>query len=106
MRNNGKITNGSAEGKYLKFKVPVKGSINRVTLKVHRVVAASFLGRNDNLVVNHKDGNTKNNKPENLEYVTQQENAIHAYNTGLNKHVRKVYQFDMQGNFVKDFYPC
>ena len=70
---------------------------------VHRVVAATFFGRNDLLIVNHKDGNTRNNRPENLEYVTHRENTIHAYNTGLIKNIRKVQQFDINGCFIKEY---
>lgn len=56
------------------------------TFKVHRLVAEAFLGRRPiNWVINHKDGNKLNNDILNLEYVTCQENATHAMNTGLLK---------------------
>lgn len=48
---------------------------------VHRLVATAFidkpLGKD---TVNHKDGNRKNNKAENLEWVTNSENIKHSYN--------------------------
>ena len=51
---------------------------------VHRLVALTFLGEpsSPDLVVNHKDGNKLNNIPENLEWITQEEN-MHHYWTNL-----------------------
>ena len=49
---------------------------------VHRLVAASFLGRPpspEHSQINHKDGNRSNNARENLEYVTPAENNAHRY---------------------------
>lgn len=51
---------------------------------IHRLVAEAFLGRS-NLDVNHKDGNPRNNKLENLEFCSRQENIIHTYRTGLKR---------------------
>lgn len=54
------------------------------TERVHVMVAEAFIGpRPLGMQINHKDGNKKNPLPENLEYVTQAENAAHAGRTGL-----------------------
>jgi len=54
------------------------------TVKVHRLVSAAFLGEcPDGKEVNHRDGVKPNNAATNLEYVTQSENALHAYRNGL-----------------------
>lgn len=46
---------------------------------VHRMVASYFIGNIDkNHEVNHKNGNTKDNRLENLEIITHQENMTHA----------------------------
>ena len=57
------------------------------TYRLHRLVLMAFDPRDDmdSLEVNHKDGNKKNNKLENLEWCTSSENQIHAYKTGLQK---------------------
>ena len=49
---------------------------------IHRLVADAFLSNPNNLPeVNHKDGNPKNNKLENLEWVDRKENLRQSYKT-------------------------
>ena len=48
--------------------------INGKQEKVHRIVMEAFHGKSD-LTVDHIDGNKENNNLNNLEYVTQAENA-------------------------------
>lgn len=55
-----------------------------VNIRVHKAVAEAFIGPcPKGYVVNHKDGNKKNNTPENLEYVTSSQNNQHALDNGL-----------------------
>ena len=54
--------------------------------KIHRLVAEYFIPNPDNKpFVNHIDGNRTNSDVSNLEWVTAQENSIHAVKTGLKK---------------------
>lgn len=51
---------------------------------VHSLVASTYIEeRPPGFQVNHKDGNKLNNCVENLEYVSQRDNLLHAMRTGL-----------------------
>ena len=73
--------------------------------KIHRLVALHFIKNIDNKpFVNHKNGNKLDNRYENLEWVTNQENVIHAYDNGLNGRASQVIQYDREGkNIINEF---
>lgn len=51
----------------------------RKNFYVHRLVAEHFVSnRTGGKYVNHKDYNTRNNKPENLEWCTQRDNILYS----------------------------
>lgn len=51
---------------------------------VHRLIAEAFIGEpKSDQVVNHKNGDRRDNDRLNLEWVTQSENVQHAYRHGL-----------------------
>ncbi len=68
---------------------------------VHQMIAVAagydILGK----VINHKDGNKKNNRLDNLEVVTQLENVRHGYKTGLTNNQKydynKIYELRDSG---------
>ena len=73
---------------------------------VHRLVAEAFISNPDNFPeVNHKDEVKTNNLPITLEWCTNYYN-VH-YGTGIQrcakKRSKKVYQYDLQGNLIKEW---
>lgn len=82
------------KGKILKPKLDNKGYYKIGLTKdnkqkfyfIHRLVALTYLPNPNNYkIINHKDGNPKNNYIENLEWCTYSHNIKHAYDMGLKK---------------------
>lgn len=68
---------------------------------VHRLIASAFIENPENKPqVNHLDGNKKNNRKDNLEWVTAKENIAHAwvnnmYVKGENHHLSRLTTSDI-----------
>lgn len=66
---------------------PIRGAIGEITtVGVNRIVAFAWVDNQDPSrfdVVNHIDGNTHNNRAENLEWVNSRSNNVHASVSGL-----------------------
>ena len=57
-----------------------------LTLRIHRLLAIHFVENPNNYpIVNHIDGNKKNNNINNLEWTTYSLNTLHSYKLGLQK---------------------
>ena len=82
-RENGSILKTVADRKgYLRLRVTVER--DKRCYKVHRLVADAFLDNPEGKTqVNHIDGDKTNNCIDNLEWVTNTENAHHAIEAGL-----------------------
>lgn len=92
--DQGRVKRILPEGKenYLKGSITILG-YNKITLSkdgeckdffLHRLVLNAFLpNTNRSMVINHKDGNKLNNRLENLEWITQKDNIVHAWENGL-----------------------
>lgn len=68
------------------FVVNIRKQGKRYPEYIHRLVAEAFIDNPNNLPeVNHIDGNKLNNSVNNLEWVSGNDNKLHAKNTGLVK---------------------
>lgn len=68
---------------------------------VHRLVMKAFCPceNQDDLEINHIDGNKLNNTLSNLEWVNRIEN-MRSYRSNS---IGKCYQYDLEGNFIQEF---
>lgn len=87
VRDNGAVLRHSREGKKPRptdnqwtFGKPNEktGYMEIASVRVHRIVATAFIGEppNPEYVIDHIDTNRRNNRPENLRWLTRLENAL------------------------------
>ena len=107
----------SNKGYYL---VALSNKCKSHTYTIHKLVIQHFYRcAFEGEVVNHIDGNKLNNEVNNLEYVSQKENCIKAWESNLCENVRekaigrkhntniktsrKVIQLDLRGNVIAEY---
>lgn len=96
VKNNDSVMHGTNDSGYRRI------GINNKKYFIHDLVGILFIENpNKYPKVNHKDGNKSNNIVNNLEWTTSSGNTIHAINNGLQKNVKKVINFDTNGNILK-----
>ena len=88
----------SRDKNYLCYCITMNGKGRQVY--AHRLVAENFVPNpapEDKTCVNHIDGNTFNNRADNLEWVSHSENTVHAYKLGLIDPIRQCMPCQMCG---------
>lgn len=83
----------------------IVATIDNVTYRLHRIVAQAFIANPKNKAqVNHIDGIKTNNEVSNLEWVTNKENQIHKFASGLgNNFTRKIGQYSLNNVLMLEF---
>lgn len=95
-----KGTNTSSD-EYIRVDIQLPNEGRRKFL-VHLLVYECFVSSQFD-IINHIDGNKKNNRVENLENVSHKENMVKAATETNAWNFRKVYQYDLEGNYIKTF---
>lgn len=98
----GNMTRGSWVGHYLRYRW------QGVNYYMQRLICLAFHGlpSDSKMVANHIDGNKRNNRAKNLEWVSQQLNVLHGYNTGLYKNKginRSAEEFNLNSDLIPLF---
>lgn len=105
IRRNGNVL-ATQEDKDGYFVIVLTQNQVKKLVKIHRLVAEYFVEKTEGYnIVNHKDGDKKNNNSSNLEWTTVQLNTQHAYDTGLYKNLKRVCIKYKTGE-IKSFVSC
>ena len=84
LRKRGEFFLAQKTTKFGYFSVKLCKDNKRTYPVIHRLIALAFIPNPDNKpMINHIDGNKKNNRISNLEWCTGDENMKHAARTGL-----------------------
>lgn len=107
-----KSKNTANIGRILKQRIDKDGysliATNRTTVRVHRLVAESFIPNPNKLpVVNHKDNVKGNNDASNLEWSTISYNTSHAYHLNvIRSPMAKYVKVEIDGKIFSYYESC
>lgn len=77
--------------------------INGKSLSVHRLVWEAYKGKiENNMIIDHIDGNRENNNLSNLRCISQSENIKNSYSLGRSG-IIKVYQLDDRYQIINEY---
>lgn len=82
----GERVKGNSDNGYLSGQIYDPDLGTTETVKFHRLVAFAWLDNGDYVekpIINHKNGNKKDNRKSNIEWCSHLENNLHAIETGL-----------------------
>ena len=110
--------NGSSEGRIMNVKtqrilktfvnekgyetVCLRKNNRQYTVRVHKVIAETFLGEHPGMDVRHKDGIRSNNDISNLEWCTRKETISKAFERGAKKSPRQTPVRVIETNDIYD----
>ena len=93
---------GSSNDGYKTFQL--RNNNEKISKGIHGLVAQEFINNPNNYnIVNHIDGDKKNNRFNNLEPCTRSQNTQHAYDNDLISGKRIIYQLDINNNIIKEW---
>nr|QBK85909.1 MAG: HNH endonuclease [Marseillevirus LCMAC101] len=81
-------------------------NINCKSYYVHILVVRTFIGAPpecERPIVNHKNGDKRDNRLENLEWCNSKESIQHAYDTGLISSLRPIVQYNTSGKTIAEY---
>ena len=88
---------------YYKVRLSQNGMVT--DYMVHKLVYELFNGKlEQDMIIDHIDGNKLNNHKDNLRQISKSENVLAAlYETKTNSTAKEVEQYDLQGNLLNTF---
>ena len=77
-----------------------KSDNTQIKVYVHKIIALAFINNAKYECINHKDGNKLNNAINNLEFCTNQENIVHAWNNNLIIRNERVFKLEFNNGKI------